>query len=130
MAVPAYKVIEADCSILLFRALLDKHVVAFGDDGLGKYGRSEFSKAFTISDLEIFIDPQDNNTGEVSLRLQEYDAADVGHIYTDQNFLISIGALLSTSNIGQKCLSYAGFESQGSNYVSLKIDVPTLLQWS
>lgn len=132
MPVPEIKIIEADCSILLFRALHGKPITAFGDDGLGRHGRSQIPRTFLISDLEIFVEYKENKVdvlGYVCIDLQGYNATDVGHICTDQNFLISLGSLLSKAGIDPNCLTYEKIDSQGADYVSMHIDVPKLLQW-
>lgn len=132
MSASIAQVIEADCSVLLLRALLGKEVVAFGEDGLGKYGTSDRAHRFTIDDVQVDIelDDQDEPFGAAFIHLDGYHCDTVGDIVTDQNFLISLSKYLKAEHIDPACLKYAEIEIQGSNFVTMYIDIPTLLQWA
>lgn len=126
--------IEADCAVLILRALLEKEVVAFGDDGLGKFGRSSIPKTFTITDIGIDV-ACDDQTGDdatciAKLYLDGYHKDQVGHVVTDQNLMISIRKHLIDNAIDPNCVKYAELSEQGDNFCAVCFDVPLLLEWS
>lgn len=126
------KQIEADVSVLLYRALFEKEIHVFGDDGLGKYGRNERPKTFQIADISVDIDlNQDNGdvSGIVYLSLDGYDEADCGAIMTDRNAEISIAKLLKDEIIDPSCLKWATLSDQGEDFIAMFIDVANLLDW-
>ena len=120
------KSIEDDCAILLTRSLLDKDVWAFGEDGLGKHGRSNMAFQFQIVDIDVCIIEFDDDTltGKclVSIKLDNYSSNTVGHICSDNNFMISIRKYLKDDFLDPECVSWAGIEMQGNNYASLYVD--------
>lgn len=127
------KQIEADVSVLLYRALFEKEIHVFGDDGLGKYGRNERPKTFQIADISVDIDlNQDNGdvSGIVYLSLDGYDEADCGAIMTDRNAEISIAKLLKDEIIDPSCLKWATLSDQGEDFIAMFIDVANLLDWA
>lgn len=126
------EMVEADCSVLLIRALLNKTLVAFGDDGLGKYGRSTYPKTFTVRDMDVdvILDDDGSPSCVATLYLTGYDAADVGHIYTDQNFLISVRSALKADHIDPSCIEYSELCLQGDSFVTFDVDVKLLLDWA
>lgn len=132
MSASLEKQIEADCSVLLIRALLGRNVAAFGEDGLGKYGTSSLAQFFTIEDidLDVVIDQNDDIVGAVSLKLAKYKSSQVGHICTDLNFMISVKKLLADHHIDPACVQYSDLCLHGEDYVSLDIDVERLLDWA
>lgn len=123
--------IEADCSVLLIRALLGQTVAAFGEDGLGKHGKNDLAIHYVIEDIDLVIVIDDDEpVGQVAVKLQGYDAAKFGHIVTDQNFLISLRKLLAAHHIDPTCIEYAEFDMQGDDFVSFDLDVAKLLDWA
>lgn len=124
--------LEQDATVLLERALLNHDVVAFGEDGLGKYGTSDRPKYYLIQSISVSleIDEDDVVTGEVAIGLLGYNAMQFGHICTDKNFEISIRKLLSDFDINPNVLKYAPIEAQGDQHVMMSVDVEDLLQWS
>lgn len=131
---PSMKDIEADCGALLFRALFEKEVTAFGEDGLGKYGTNDMPKLFMIDDIDIDLE-YDEQTDEVLggkayLHLVGYSSKDCGHVATDLNLTISIARLLREHCIDPACLTWAPLKDQGDTYFTMLIDVPLLLSWS
>lgn len=132
------QMISQDCTILLQRALLGKTVVAFGDDGDGKYGRSSVPKYFVVNDVSVTASfdlstsnrPHEGYTGEVSIGLQGYSSSDGGHILTDQNFKIAIRQYLLQESIDADALSWAELSDQTSTSVVMKIDIKKLLSWT
>jgi hypothetical protein len=132
MPVTIKETIGADCGVLLFRALLNKSVSAFGEDGLGKYGKSDHPRFFDIADLDIdiAIDESGIPEGMLFINLADYDYQDVGHIATDRNFLICIREMLKAEHIDPECLSYSALDEQGENFVSMDIDIALLLDWA
>lgn len=132
MSASVLQVIESDCSILMLRALLEKQVVAFGDDGLGKHGRCDQPQYFTIEDVQVdVLDPEDDEIyGIVFLKLLGYNSSKFGDICTDQNFLISIQKLLSAHHIDPACLTYGEIDIQGTTFVAMHLNVGLLLDWA
>jgi hypothetical protein len=126
--------IEADCATLILRALLSKSVVAFGDDGLGKYGRSQIPRTFLIHNIDVDVEC-DDQTGDdatctAKLYLEGFHKDDVGHVATDQNLLISLRQHLKDAEIDPSCIRFADYALQGDDYCTLHFDVQLLLQWS
>lgn len=127
------KQIEADVSVLLYRALFEKEIHVFGEDGLGKYGRNDRPKTFRISDISIDVELVSDTgdvTGIVYMTLEGYDSADCGYIMTDKNAEISIAKLLQSEHIDPACLKWATFSDQGEDFIAMFIDVATLLDWA
>jgi len=124
--------LETDCSVLLLRSWFEKTIAVFGEDGFGKYGTNSMPLYFQIIDINVNLtmDEDDEPTCKVDLLLGGYDADVHGLIFTDQNFMISIKKLLVEQEIDPTCVSYASKEDQGASYVSLEVDVPTLLNWA
>jgi hypothetical protein len=92
-----------DAAILLKRALLGKQIVAFGEDGFGEYGRSEYPRTFTIADVALDFDTA---TYGVSLILNIGEVSMLGRIETDQNALISIRELLKAEVIDPTAVNW------------------------
>lgn len=132
MPVTIKEAIEADCGVLIFRALLHKTVSAFGEDGLGKYGKSDRPRFFDIHDMdiEVTIDKTGTPQGVLLINLSDYEYQDVGHIATDRNFLICIREMLKAEHIDPDSLSYGALDEQGENFVSMDIDITMLLDWA
>jgi len=127
------QVLEADCSVLLLRALFQQQVIAFGEDGLGKFGRNDRPKTFYVEDLDVEIvcdEYGDDAQGFVMLKLQGYNSSDCGHVATDANMSISIRKLLVDQHIDPNCLTWAEECVQGNLYCTLEIDVSLLLEWA
>lgn len=125
--------IEADVSVLLYRALFEKEIHVFGEDGLGKYGACDRAKTFKIADIgvDVSVDHSSGTTeGVVYLSLEGYDQSDCGHILTDKNAEISIAKLLKDDIVDPCCLKWAPLALQGDDYVAMLIDVPLLLDWA
>lgn len=123
--------LQEDCVVLLERALLNRRVSAFGEDGLGQHGASDTPRFFRVEAVfvELEADHDDDPSllaGSAQLFLEGYDAADVGHICTDANFMISVNAHLAAAGV-EPCLAYSAVEDQGVHYVQLDIDVGKLL---
>lgn len=128
------KQIEADCAILLRRALVSHVVSAFGDDGCGKHGRSSTPVFYTISSVEVELEADDDDspsvlTGKAWIFLQGYDADKVGYILTDKNFEISIRQLLIAESILPDALTWADIGDQGERTVAMSVDVEKLLRY-
>lgn len=127
------KQIEADVSVLLYRALFEKEIHVFGEDGLGKYGTSDRAKTFKITDISVDIELNED-TGDVQgivyLSLGGYDHADCGYIMTDKNAEISIAKLLKDEVIDPACLKWALFSDQGGDFIAMFVDVSLLLDWA
>lgn len=127
------KEIEADVSVLLYRALFEQEIHVFGEDCFGKFGRNNRAKTFKIHDIYVDVD-LDKATGEVAgtvyMSLKGYDEKDCGLILTDQNAEISIRRLLKDQHIDPDCLKWAKKSDQGPDFITMFIDVPLLLDWA
>jgi hypothetical protein len=123
--------VEADCSVLLIRALLGQTVAAFGEDGLGKHGKNDLAIRYMLEDIDLTIMLDDDEPfGVVSLKPEGYDYTKFGHIATDQNFLLSVRNLLSAHHIDPTCIEYSEIDLQGNDYVTFDLDVVKLLDWA
>lgn len=126
----ALRVIEDDCGIVLSRALSGKHVVAFGEDGCGKYGRSSMPRTFKITGVDVEISGTSASpTGIVFVALDVYDSKTDGHVATDKNLEISLNFLLDSWAIEHDCLKFAPEDQQGDKFFTMIIDIPKLLLW-
>lgn len=125
MMIPIQESLEADCSVLLMRALMNKSIKTFGEDGDGKYGRSQYPLDFIVEDMAVDIN-SDLETGEVKLFLKDYASRKHGFIATDKNFVISMNNFLEENFIDPKCLSYSPINKQGYHFVSFLLNVPKL----
>lgn len=127
------KQIEADVSVLLYRALFEKEIHVFGEDGFGKYGRNDRAKTFRISDISIDVE-LDEGTGDIDgiayLSLDGYNENQCGMIMTDQNAEISIRQHLQNEHIDPKSVKWALCSDQGQDYIAMFVDVPLLLDWA
>ena len=127
------KQIEADAAVLLYRALFEKEIHVFGEDGFGKFGRNDLPKTFKIVDISVDIELNEY-TGDASgiayLTLDGYDAADCGMIMTDLNADISLRVLLQKEHIDPACIKWANLSDQGQHSIALFLDVPLLLDWA
>jgi len=126
--------IEEDCILLLERALLRQTLCAFGEDGLGQYGKSDTPHYYTVVDLRVNIEADDDHQptvicGTVSICLRGYDADVVGYIQTDKNFDISLNAALIAGGLSAKSLIWASVSEQAHGCVTFYIDVAELLGW-
>ncbi len=125
MIIPVQETVEADCSVLLLRALMFKAIKAFGEDGDGKYGKNQFPIEFLVDDMAVDVN-DDLETGEVKIFLKNYDATQVGYIATDKNFVIGMNQYLEENYINPECLSYSPLNKQGRHFISFKLDVQKL----
>jgi hypothetical protein len=127
--------IAEDCTTLLERALLNKTVFMFGEDGNGRHGRSEFPVYSEISEIRVFLSSDDDDNpsdvhGIVQLHLPDYDCTVHGHAITDQNLRISMNMLLQAACIDVDALTWADISQQGLHSVAFSIDVEKLLDWA
>jgi hypothetical protein len=126
------QMIETDVSVLLLRALNNKTLVAFGDDGLGKYGTCDMPQYYAVHDLDISVDineADDTAAGVVYIELAGYDAARFGAITTDRNFLLSVQEQLESVGIDRSVLTYAPDGNHLEYGVLMSIDIKKLLDW-
>jgi hypothetical protein len=127
--------IANDCAILLRRALWGKSIACFGIDGFGIFGRTDQAQIYPIAEFSIRIDmDNDDDTDfpgtKLELELVGYDAAQYGHVLTDQNFMISLNALLKAEEIGSDIWTWGLAAEQPSNGIILNLDIQKLLQWN
>ena len=128
------EVLEADTATLLCRALYSQPVVAFGDDGVGKYGRCSQPQTYTICDVDVDVEYDEDSgqdpTGLVVLTLAGYNSNQFGHVVTDQNLMIGLRKLLVAQHIDPSCLKWAPVDLQPEDGCTLFVDVPLLLDWA
>lgn len=127
--------IEEDCTVLLERALLRQTLVAFGEDGCGKYGRKDTPSYFDVVDVRVNVYVDDENSptvisGGISICLHGYNANDVGHIKSDKNFDISLNVALAAAGISKDTLIWAKIDEQVAGCVTFYLDIGKLLGWS
>lgn len=121
-----------DCTILLERALLGKSIACFGIDGFGKYGQSDQAKSYVVASVDVELQDdgdRDIPQGNVLITLQGYDATQFGHVCTDQNFKLSMNALLKEQEIRADCWDWETVSKQEQDTVNLVIHVEKLLEW-
>jgi hypothetical protein len=123
--------IKDDCIILLERALVGKTICAFGEDGCGKYGRSDTPMYFIVSCIAVSLESLDLTTkspmGKLFINLDGYDANVHGHALTDVNFEISLHKLLANENITPNAITWGDINDQTRDNVVMNIDVYELL---
>jgi hypothetical protein len=124
--------IQEDCSILLNRALADKTLCFFGEDGGGQHGSSYFAHTRTVSDVGVFL--KDFSDGEqmnavAMIFLEGYSSSTHGHASTDKNFRMSLDARLKFAGINPACLNWGDIDEQGEECVTMKLDPDLLLEW-
>lgn len=121
-----------DCCILLERALLGKSIACFGIDGFGRYGQSEQARLYSVNSIvvELQDDPDhDLPQGTAYIKLNSYNSSQFGHIITDQNFKLSVNALLKAQEIRPDCWDWETISRQEEDTVVLVIHVEKLLEW-
>lgn len=124
--------ITDDVLTLLNRALFEKDVFAFGEDGFGQHGRRDIPLRTVVDDVQVMLsydETADDLSGRAYVVLRDYDSCIDGHICTDRNFLICIGDLLEKAHIERDVLSYAPVQSQEQSTVVMDIDVHRLIAW-
>lgn len=125
--------IANDCAILLERSLVGKSVACFGIDGFGIFGQTSQAQTYTIVTFNIIIDMNrddvDFPSAKLELQLEGYDASTYGHVLTDQNFMISLNALLKAEEISHDIWTWGLAVEQPENGIILNLDIPALLQW-
>lgn len=125
--------IKNDCTILLERALLSKFICAFGEDGLGLYGKNNQTSCFNIKSVEVNISEFANDaeiSGTVEICLDGYDSNTSGHIMTDKIFEIGIALLLKAVSINPAALVWQRDASnQGVSTVVMDINLDVLAGW-
>jgi hypothetical protein len=127
-----FDALREDCTVLLSRALLNKTVFVFGVDGMGQYGVNNTPKHCQIKGIgvEVFATDQLMNIqGLCRIQLDGHDAQVDGFAATDKNLEISLNNLLAAQNIDKACWIWADLDSQGWDYVTIKIDVDKLIAW-
>jgi hypothetical protein len=122
--------LQNECTTVLSNALLNKEVFAFGVDGYGKYGKSSSAFYFTISNVNVSIDADNDDDlppAVLTIVLDNYSCLTCGDICTDQNFQHALNNLLSSAKIKTDCWSWMPIGQQGGNYVQLWLDVRKLM---
>lgn len=127
-------IIQGDALILLERALLNKNLVFFGEDGGGKHGRSVYPVTAHVNGIDVTLasDDEDNPSDIwscVFIRLLGYDSDVTGHAITDQNLRICLNQLLSAEHLDPTCLDWAHVDLQLKETIVLDVNIGKLLQW-
>lgn len=121
----SFQTTQTDCKILLDRALLNRPIWVFGEDGLGQHGRSNFPIQCFITDINVQLDSE--QTGLVFIDLDAYDSQAHGHASTDRNLMCSLAGLLQAQLLPTSCLTPAAIELQGRFTVAFNLDVESLI---
>jgi hypothetical protein len=125
----AQLLVQEDCRSLLERALLEKTVCAFGEDGFGKYGSSAFGAWYTIIAIEVAIYLH-SEMGQVTFFLEGYDSRVTGHAMTDKNLEISLIQHLKAAGIDPDCFFWQhNTDQQGIDSVTMDLQLDLLLGW-
>ena len=121
--------IQQDCIALFRRALLNKQLCGFGEDGLGKYGQNPYPSYFDVIEVDVSVSLSSRN-GWVGLHLGGYDSTITGHVMTDKNFEISLFQLLKAADINPDSVSWQpNTANQGAHSVEMNFDLGLLLDW-
>lgn len=134
MATSVRMLIEEDCELLLERALLNKTINAFGEDGFGQYGKCDTPQYYNVTHIFISIKADDDNaptivTGKLLVRLLGYDSDITGLVITDKNFDISFQNALAASGIPHDALVILPADEQPRFSVAFDINIGKLLNW-
>jgi hypothetical protein len=123
--------LTSDATILFTRALLNKEVSCFGEDGNGLHGTNDRAKFFTVDSLRVIIneDIDENLTGILQFHLDGYHEAQCGAAVTDNNLRISLNKLFAAEIIDSKDWSWAPLKDQGDEFVAINFDVYKVLGW-
>ena len=125
--------VKDECLVLLDRAFYGKSLTFFGEDGGGRYGRSEFPITAKIKcydlEFEAFSDDASEIRAIFTLYLNGYNAEETGHAITDENLRININMLLTDQEIDADTLTWADLKHQGKDFISFNLDVQKLLAW-
>lgn len=126
------EVVRQDAEVLFHRVFMGETITCFGEDGFGKYGRSDLPVAFSISGVQVEAEDLDPNSLtaigiRVFLSLSGYDEAQYGGtIATDQNALISLKDLLKSGHVDPSSISWAPLQHQGKHHIALDFDLHKL----
>jgi hypothetical protein len=101
-------------------------------DGFGKHGQSDSAQSYQVHDIAVMLSQNNDSDipdGVAIIFLNGYDSTRFGHIATDQNFQISVNAMLKEQEIRPDCWTFVDVEHQLQNSVVLNIRVDKLLEW-
>jgi hypothetical protein len=123
-----------DSTVLLYRAFVGKTLECFGEDGFGKYGRSDIPQYLRVSSIAADITADDIDSpskceGIMLLDLDGYSQARQGHAITDRNLEIAIRRCLKEWDIDADAVSWGPIDRQGEGYITLSFDPFKLLDW-
>lgn len=120
--------ISKETMLLLRRALENKIIGIFGEDGNGKFGRNDLALYLKIKDfyVDIGIDEDDVITSQLTIILEDFDQK-LGLIFTDQNALLSIKNLFVLDHIDPSAIKWPDNEEyQPKNGFLLDLDINKL----
>ena len=128
------EIIADDIKIICHRIFEGHSITYFGADGGGRHGQCDHPKtsSFLTMDINVAADDWLSPTTfncTISLELDNYSAAEHGHIMTDKNFRIGLDNLLRARAVDPKAFDWAPLALQKDSAVCLKIDVPLLGVW-
>ena len=124
--------IQDDCQTLLTRALNGKTIACFGIDGCGQYGQCDTAQFYRVHDVAVEVyEVYDSDYPEAIalVMLDGYDSAQYGDVSTDQNFKISLNALLRAHDIDTQCWDWGDQSLAMQHSVVLQLDPRRLMQW-
>lgn len=125
------KTVKDDTECLIWRALRDQSIWAFGEDGFGKYAQHSMPSQFSIESIEVEIDdldPKDILAIKCNLEivLGGYDMHAHGCCATDKNVEIGLKQQFDKHDIDWSAFTWAPLDQQKRRAIVLQIDIEKL----
>lgn len=121
---PFINAIEKDCEILLKRALLNKTLSCFGEDGFGQYGKDSFARHYQVNDIttRAYQDQDEQVFVIARIYLDGYNSTLQGHAATDRNLEISVNNFFTAEYISTNSWTWAEEALQEQNCFTIEIN--------
>jgi hypothetical protein len=126
---PFINAIEKDCEILLKRALLNKTLSCFGEDGFGQYGKDSFARYYRVSCIttRAYQDQDEQVFVIARIYLDGYNSTLQGHAATDRNLEISVNNFFAAEYISPNSWTWAEEALQEHNCFTIEINALNFL---
>lgn len=126
---PFINAIEKDCEILLKRALLNKTLSCFGEDGFGQYGKDSFARYYQVSRIttRAYQDQDEQVFVIARIYLDGYNSTLQGHAATDRNLEISVNNFFTAEYISPNGWTWAEEALQEHNCFTIEINALNFL---
>jgi hypothetical protein len=126
---PFINAIEKDCEILLKRALLNKTLSCFGEDGFGQYGKDSFARYYQVSRIttRAYQDQDEQVFVIARIYLGGYSSTLQGHAATDRNLEISVNNFFTAEYISPNSWTWAEEALQEHNCFTIEINALNFL---